>query len=104
MCVWWGGGRALTTSVPDDDLLPFAVSPQTLLDVFERLPTGNEDVLEHRYVGDGETQRVDLGETLLVGEGRHVQTQLLERRVDRHHPLPLPHVRCCPLYFVRRIT
>ena len=94
----------LTTCVPDNDLLALAVSPQTLFDVFERFPTGSEDILEHRYVGDGETQRVDLRETLLIRKGRHVQTQLFERRVDRHHSLPLSHVRCCPLYFVRGIT
>ena len=37
---------------------------------------------EEGDVGDGEAERVDLGEALLVGEGRHVQPQLLERRVD----------------------
>ena len=37
---------------------------------------------EERDVGDGEAEGVDLGEALLVGEGRHVQPQLFERRVD----------------------
>ena len=37
---------------------------------------------EEGDVRDGEAERVDLGEALLVGEGRHVQPQLLERRVD----------------------
>ena len=37
---------------------------------------------EEGDVCDGEAEGVDLGEALLVGEGRHVQPQLLERRVD----------------------
>ena len=37
---------------------------------------------EERDVGDGEAECVDLGEALLVRERRHVQPQLLERRVD----------------------
>ena len=37
---------------------------------------------EEGDVCDGEAEGVDLGEALLVGERRHVQPQLLERRVD----------------------
>ena len=45
-------------------------------------PFSNSFTPEERDVGDGEAEGVDLGEALLVGEGRHVQPQLLERRVD----------------------
>ena len=37
---------------------------------------------EEGDVRNGEAEGVNLGEALLVGEGRHVQTKLLEGRVD----------------------
>ena len=37
---------------------------------------------EQGDVGDGESEGVYLGESLLVGEGRHVAPELLEGGVD----------------------
>ena len=41
---------------------------------------------------DGEPQRVDLAQPLLVGQGRDVMTEPLEGVVDGLHPLPLAEV------------
>lgn len=47
-------------------------------------------------VADGESQSVHLGESFLVGQGRYVGAQALERVIDGLHPPPLPDVGSLP--------
>ena len=68
----------LAALVPD---LP----PETPLHVGQRLHPAVarlQDLPQQRDVGDGQPQSVDLAQPLLVGEGGHVQAELLEGRVD----------------------
>lgn len=73
--------KVLTGSVP---LGPFHLflAPQAFLDVGERVAVCRQHLLEQRDVCDGQPQRVNLAEALLVGERGHVAAQLVERRVD----------------------
>ena len=68
----------LAALVPD---LP----PEAPLHVGQRLHPSVarlQDLPQQRDVGDGQPQSVDLAQPLLVGEGGHVQAELLEGRVD----------------------
>ena len=58
------------------------LSSADLLNVGDWLEVAEEDLPQQRDVSDGEPQRVDLAQPLLVREGGHVPPQLLERRVD----------------------
>lgn len=55
--------------------------PEAPLHVGQGVAVGGEHLSEEGDVGDGQTQRVDLAEPLLVREGRHVHPKLVERRV-----------------------
>ena len=48
------------------------LAPEALLDVGHRLEVAEEDLPQQRDVGDGQPQRVDLAQPLLVGKGRNV--------------------------------
>lgn len=43
-------------------------------------------------VDDGQAERVDARQSLLVGEGGDFPPQLIKRFVQAEHPLPFPHV------------
>lgn len=43
-------------------------------------------------VDDGQAERVDARQSLLVGEGGDLPPQLVKRFVQAEHPLPFPHV------------
>ena len=58
------------------------LTAEALLDVGHWLEVAEEDLAEQGDVGDGQPQGVDLAETLLVGEGGHVSSELLEGGVD----------------------
>lgn len=60
------------------------LAAQTAFDVHEGLHGVRvlQDLAKERDVGDGQAEGVDLGEALLVREGRNVQSELLEGRVD----------------------
>ena len=60
----------------------YQLSSPDLLNVGDGLEVAEEDLPQQRDVGDGEPQRVDLAQPLLVREGGHVPPQLLERGVD----------------------
>lgn len=62
---------------------------------------GHEDLSEQGDVGDGQPQGVDLGQSLLVGERRHVTAQLLKRGVDTEHALALADVCGVALHAIR---
>lgn len=48
-------------------------------------------------VDDGQTERVDAGQPLLVGERGNFPPQFIKRLVQAKHPLPFPHVGRLPL-------
>lgn len=56
-----------------------------------------QQVRHERDVDDGQPQRVDTGQSLLVGECGNFPPQLVKRLVQAEHPLPLPHVGRLPL-------
>ena len=58
------------------------LTSQALLDVLDRLEVAEQDLPQERDVGDGETERVDLAESLLIRKCRDVSPQLLEGGVD----------------------
>ena len=58
------------------------LAAQAALNILDRLELAVQNLTQQRDVGDGQPQGVDLGQPLLVGEGRHVSAQLLEGRVD----------------------
>ena len=78
----------LTPVAVDDDLagLVLALLAQVLLGVH----VAGHQLREEGDVADGQTQRVHLGQPLLVRQRRDVRAQPLERLVDALHPLPLP--------------
>jgi len=83
------GVKHLTTSVPLRPLGPGVAvrraapsRPERPLHVGDGVGVGGQKVSEQGDVGDSEAQRVDLGEALFVREGRHVDSQLVEGRVD----------------------
>lgn len=77
--------------------LPFAA--QTPLDVGERIAVGRQHFAQQRDVRDGQSQRVDLAEPLLVRERGHVTSELIERRVDA-----AKHQRFITRFENRRVT
>ena len=96
--------RELNSIPSDSDHMSMLVSQMGSLSIIA--PFSNSFTPEERDVGDGEAEGVDLGEALLVGEGRHVQPQLLERRVDarraaqhkiRYKGDPICSSRFCPM-------
>ena len=53
----------------------------------------SSDHLRHEPdVGDGDAQRLDSRQLLLVGKRRHLSAQFVERLVQVEHPLPFPYV------------
>ncbi len=93
--VAWGGGVEvaativwkflclLTASVPVLSPLPGDLAPETLGDECHGVHlAARQQVPQQCYVGDGQPQRVDLAQPLLVGKRGHVEAQLLEGRVD----------------------
>lgn len=76
--------------------LPF----EALLYVREGVVIRVQDLPEQRYVGDGQSERVDLGESLFERKSGHVTAQLVEGRVDAEHAFPLADVRSVPLYLI----
>lgn len=78
---------SLTARIPGRPLGALEAAPQAPLHVGFGLTAGQEDVPEEGDVGDGQAERVDLGQALLVGEGGHAAAELVEGRVDaEHHP------------------
>lgn len=70
----------LTAGVPLGSLgLPLAA--QAPLDVRERVAVGRQYFAQQSDVSDGQTERVDLAEPLLVRKRGHVTAELVERRV-----------------------
>jgi len=82
-------------------VLALDLSLEALLDVREGVVVGDEDLSEQGDVGDGQAQRVDLGEPLLEGESGHMAAQLVEGAVDAEHALAFPDVGRVPLHLVR---
>ena len=68
--------------VPVDAARGAELTSQALLDVLDRLQVAEKDLPEEGDVGDGQTEGVDLAESLLVRKGRNVSSQLLEGGVD----------------------
>ena len=68
--------------VPVDTARGPELPPQALLDVLDWLQVAEKDLPEEGDVGDGQTEGVDLAESLLVRKGRDVSAELLEGGVD----------------------
>lgn len=84
--------RSLTAGVPGRLLLALQTALQALLHVGFGIAPGEEDLAQKCDVRDGQPERVDFGEALLVGEGGYMAPELVEGRVDVEHPLPLADV------------
>lgn len=56
-----------------------------------------QQVAHEGDVDDGQAERVDARQSLLVGEGGDFPPQLIKRFVQAEHPLPFPHVCRLPL-------
>ena len=74
-------GRQIA-GVPVDAARGAELPPQTLLDVLDGLQVAEKDLSEEGDVGDGQTEGVDLAESLLVRKGGDVSPELLEGGVD----------------------
>ena len=68
--------------VPVDAARGPELPSQALLDVLDRLQVAEKDLSEQGDVGDGQTEGVDLAESLLVRKGGDVPSELLEGGVD----------------------
>ena len=77
-----GQPRRQVAGVPVDAARCPQLASEALLDVLDRLEVAEQDLPEERDVGDGETERVDLAESLLIRKCRDVSPQLLEGGVD----------------------
>ena len=75
---------ALTAGVPLGAVGPRGpgVAAQGALHVGEWVAVRRQQLPQQSDVRDGQAQRVDLGQPLLVWERGHVHAQLVERRVD----------------------
>ena len=74
-------GRQIA-GVPVDTPRGPELTSQALLDVLNWLQVAEKDLSEEGDVGDGQTERVDLAEPLLVRKGGNVSAELLEGGVD----------------------
>ena len=77
-----GQPRRQVAGVPVDAARGSELPSQALLDVLDRLQVAEKDLSEQGDVGDGQTEGVDLAESLLVRKGRDVSSELLEGGVD----------------------
>ena len=77
-----GQPRRQVAGVPVDAARCPQLASEALLDVLDRLEVAEQDLPQQRDVGDGETERVDLAESLLIRKCRDVSPQLLEGGVD----------------------
>lgn len=68
----------LTACVPGCLLLALRVVLQAPLHVRFRIAPREDDLAEESDVGNGQPQRVDLGETLLIREGGYMAPELIE--------------------------
>lgn len=83
---------SLTARVPGCLLLALQTVLQALLHVGFGIAPGDEDLAQKCNVCNGQPERVDFGEALLIGEGGYMAPELVEGRVDVEHPLPLADV------------
>lgn len=81
------------SSVTDNDLLGLRVR---LAAGVSNGQIGLNELGKEVDVADGEPQSVHLGEPFLVGQGRDVGAQPLERVIDGLHPPPFPDVGRLP--------
>ena len=77
-----GQPRRQVAGVPVDAARCPQLASEALLDVLDRLEVAEQDLPQERDVGDGETERVDLAESLLVRKSGNVSAELLEGCVD----------------------
>lgn len=92
----------LTACIPGCLLLGLHTTLQASLHIGFGIASREEDLAEERDVGDGQPERVNFGQALLIWEGGYAAAELVEGRVDAEHPLPLADVGGLPLAAERR--
>lgn len=89
-----------TARVPDGVGLILVAALHALVHIGFGVAAGHQDLSQQGDVSYGQSQGVNLRQTLFVGKRRHVAAKLLEGRIDAEHPLPLPDVGGMPLHLV----